>query len=283
MEFPRDTYENRGPADRIGISHPIQGQSRMTPPSRELRLFAPDTVPEILPAADLPLICVGAIEAMGEELHTGDVVVIAQKIISKSEDRRVRLEDVSPGSEARNLAEETGKDPRLIELILQESTELVRKREGLIIARHRNGCVVANAAIDLSNAGDTDTAILLPIDADRSAEAFADGVAALTGKSVAVVINDSMGRAWRMGTTGTAIGAFGLAALDDRRGAKDREGNVLQSSEIAIADEIAAAASLLMGQGGESLPVVVVRGLTWASGSGSAADLVRPPEFDLFG
>lgn len=254
----------------------------MTATTRDLRLFAPANIPEIEPAADLPSLLISALDGMGEDLRDGDIVVFAQKVVSKAENRRVRLADVTPGPEALTLAVETGKDPRLIELILTESTEIVRKREGLIIARHRNGCVVANAAIDLSNTGSGDTAILLPEDADKSAKEIAKGIKAQSGRSVAVVINDSMGRAWRMGTSGTAIGAHGITALDDRRGAADREGNVLQSSEIAIADEVAAAASLLMGQGAESLPVVVVRGLDWALGSGSAADLVRPVASDLF-
>lgn len=254
----------------------------MSAPARQLRLFAPNAIAEIRPGENLVQIVLDGIAAAGEELQDGDIVVLAQKIVSKAERRLVRLDDVSPGTEASALADETGKDPRLIELILRESSEIVRKREGLIIARHRNGCVVANAAIDLSNAGETETAVLLPEDADRSAREFAEGISAATGLRVAVVINDSMGRAWRMGTSGTAIGAYGLAALQDRRGAVDREGNILQSSEIAIADEVAAAASLLMGQGDEGLPAVVIRGLDWVAGAGNAADLVRPRETDLF-
>jgi coenzyme F420-0:L-glutamate ligase / coenzyme F420-1:gamma-L-glutamate ligase len=152
----------------------------------------------------------------------------------------------------------------------------------LIIARHKNGCVAANACIDLSNAGGDDIAVLLPVDADRSARRIAEDIFSKSGARVAVIINDSLGRAWRAGTTGTAIGAYGLATLQDRRGAIDRAGNVLQSSEIAIADEAAGAASLLMGQGDEGLPIAVIRGLDWAKGTGKAADLVRPPELDLF-
>ena len=170
----------------------------------------------------------------------------------------------------------------MVELILQESSGIVRIREGLLIARHLNGWVVANAGIDLSNAGGAETAILLPKDADRSAENIAKAIAKAADCEVAVIINDSMGRAWRTGTTGTAIGAYGLAALQDRRGAVDRDGTVLQSSEIAVADEAAAAASLLMGQGSEGLPIVVIRGLDWAFGNGNASDLVRPLEQDLF-
>lgn len=254
----------------------------MPAPSRRLELFAPDGFPEVKPQAPLPRLLADAFATSPGNLQDGDIVVVAQKIVSKSAGRLVRLTDVSPSAEAIALADETGKDPRLVELILRESTEIVRKREGLIIARHRNGCVVANAAIDLSNAGANETAILLPENADASAIGIAGGLKAITGANVAVLIIDSMGRAWRNGTLGTAIGCSGIPALLDRRGQRDRDGIELQSSEIGLADEIAAAASLLMGQGDEGLPAVLVRGLTWANGDGSAADLVRPREQDLF-
>jgi coenzyme F420-0:L-glutamate ligase/coenzyme F420-1:gamma-L-glutamate ligase len=254
----------------------------MSAPARQLRLFAPDTVPEITAGADLAAIALEAIHAMGETPQDGDIIVFAQKIISKAEGRAIALNTVSPSGAARALATETGKDPRVVELILGESSEIVRKREGLIIARHHNGYVAANACIDLSNAGGDEIAVLLPADADGSAKTIAEDILEKSGNRVAVIINDSMGRAWRMGTTGTAIGSFGLLALQDRRGAPDRAGDILQSSEIAIADEAAGAASLLMGQGDESLPIVIIRGLDWAAGAGTAADLVRPPELDLF-
>ncbi|MFT5489055.1 MAG: coenzyme F420-0:L-glutamate ligase/coenzyme F420-1:gamma-L-glutamate ligase [Paracoccaceae bacterium] len=254
----------------------------MSAPARRLRLFAPDTVPEITAGSDLAGIFLKAVNALGETPNDGDIVVFAQKIVSKAEGQTIALKNVLPGTEAQALAAETGKDPRIVELILQESSEIVRKRDGLIIARHRNGCVAANACIDLSNAGGDEIAVLLPVDADQSAKSIVEDVLAKSGIRVAVIINDSLGRAWRMGTTGTAIGTFGLTALQDRRGAPDRGGEVLQSSEIAIADEAAAAASLLMGQGDEGLPIVVIRGLDWAAGTGTATDLVRPPEFDLF-
>ena len=254
----------------------------MSAPARQLKLFAPDTVPEITAGADLAAIFLKAINAMGEAPQDGDVIVFAQKIVSKAEGQAVDLNTISPGVGARALAMETSKDPRVVELILAESSEIVRKREGLIIARHRNGCVAANACIDISNAGGDEIAVLLPEDADRSAKTIAEDILEKSGSRVAVIINDSMGRAWRMGTTGTAIGSFGLLALQDRRGAPDRAGDILQSSEIAIADEAAGAASLLMGQGDEGLPIVIIRGLDWAAGTGNAADLVRPPELDLF-
>ena len=250
--------------------------------SRRLELFAPDGFPEVRPKAPLPRLLTDAFATSPGGLQDGDIVVVAQKVVSKSEGRLVRLNEVEPSPKAIALSDETGKDPRLVELILQESTEIVRKREGLIIARHRNGCVVANAAIDLSNAGGDQTAVLLPENADASAIAIAGGLKAITGTTVAVLVIDSMGRAWRNGTLGTAIGCHGIPALLDRRGQHDRDGIELQSSEIGLADEIAAAASLLMGQGDEGLPAVLVRGLDWAHGDGSAADLVRPREQDLF-
>ncbi|MEC7487952.1 MAG: coenzyme F420-0:L-glutamate ligase [Pseudomonadota bacterium] len=254
----------------------------MSSSTRRVNIIALSQIPEICTGDNIARITVAAAEDCGETLEDGDVIVIAQKIVSKAEDRCVSLDTTIPSDTAKELSEETGKDARLIHHILLESSEIPRKREGLIIARHKSGCVVANAGIDLSNAGGNDTAILLPLDADASAKKIAMEFLLIAGKSVAVVVNDSMGRAWRMGTTGTAIGSFGLAALQDRRGHADRDGVVLQSSEIAIADEVAAAASLLMGQGNEGLPVVIVRGLDWANGSGCAADLVRPLEQDLF-
>ena len=254
----------------------------MTLPETALTLFSPTGLPEISAGDDLAAAIARALSADGHPLADGDVIVVAQKIVSKAEGRCVDLAAVKVGDAARALAAETGKDPRLVELLLGESTEIVRTRPGLIIARHRNGCVVANAGIDQSNVGGGDRATLLPEDADRSAAALREGLERIAGVRLGVVINDSMGRAWRNGTTGTAIGVSGLTALLDRRGASDRDGRVLQTSEIALADEAAAAASLLMGQAAEGRPVVVIRGLGWALGTGSAADLVRPVELDLF-
>ncbi len=250
--------------------------------TRRLELVAPPGLPEISPGDDLARLIAEGFAAAGHALQDGDIVVVAQKIVSKSEGRIYPLRDVEPGPEAIRLAGETGKDPRLLELVLRESDDVVRTRPGLIIARHRLGFVVANAAVDHSNGGGGEVAILLPEDPDASAARLRAEFAAIAAVDVAVVINDSMGRAWRNGTIGTAIGASGIVALDDRRGRADRDGAVLVSSEIALADEIASAASLLMGQGNESLPAVLVRGASWAAGDGRAADLVRPLDQDLF-
>ena len=254
----------------------------MTETSRTLLLTAPAGLPEIRAGAELAAILTTALDRAGTPPADGDIFVVAQKVVSKSEGRTIRLDDVNPGVRALDLARRTGKDPRITELILREADELVRVREGLIIARHRNGCVLANAGIDLSNAGAPDTAVLLPENPDRSARDLRARIADRTGCTVGVIINDSMGRAWRLGTTGTAIGVSGIGSLMDRRGREDREGMTLKSSIIAAADEVAAAASLLMGQGRESLPFVLVRGATWLRGNGSASELVRPLDQDLF-
>lgn len=250
--------------------------------TRHLTLFAPDTFPEIKPQDPLPQILARSFANAEGGLQGGDILVLAQKIVSKSEGRQIELSSICPSSKALDLARETGKDARLVELILRESTEIVRKRPGLIIARHRNGYVTANAAIDLSNAGARNTAVLLPSDPDASAKSITEGLKKITGLFIAIIIIDSMGRAWRNGTIGTAIGCYGIPALLNCRGQFDRDGFELQTSEIAIADEIASAASLLMGQGNEGLPAVMVRGLRWATGEGAAAELVRSREQDLF-
>ena len=254
----------------------------MSVKTRRLSCIALSGIPEINTGDDIASITFDLAKAKGDPIEEGDVLVVAQKIVSKAEGRFVDLKMTEPSVEAIRLAEKTGKDPRLVQQILNESIEIVRAREGLIIARHHNGFVVANAGIDLSNSGAGEKAILLPLNPDLSAERIARDMLAVSGKSVAVIVNDSMGRAWRNGTSGIAIGSYGLAALQDRRGQMDRDKKTLQSSEIALADEIAAAGSLLMGQGDESLPIVILRGLNWVSGSGTAAQLVRPLEQDLF-
>jgi coenzyme F420-0:L-glutamate ligase/coenzyme F420-1:gamma-L-glutamate ligase len=242
-------------------------------------------IPEIRPGDDLPAIIADAVSANGETLADGDVVVIAQKIVSKSEGRYVDLADVTPSDAAVDLAEKVDKDARLVELILSEATDVVRFRPGVLIVAHRHGLILANAGIDASNLdpqrGETEV-LLLPEDSDRSAAALREELSRLTGAAIGVVINDSLGRAWRNGTVGVAIGASGIAALSDQRGWFDRRGRVLRVTEVGLADEIAAAASAVMGQADESRPVVVIRGLAIAAGHGTARDLVRPRELDLF-
>jgi len=229
-----------------------------------------------------------ALSAQGLALTDGDVLVVAQKIVSKSEARTVRLADVTPGDEALRLSTTTARPPELAQLILSESSELVRSNPAVIIARHRTGHVLANAGIDASNVegGDNGTVLLWPEDPDASARAIRAELTALTGVNAAVIIADSMGRAWRIGTVGTAIGCAGIAVLEDRRGnAQDLYGRTLQATVIAVADAIATMAVLAMGEGAEGTPVALVRGagqwVTTDDGPGATAGL-RPLAEDMF-
>jgi coenzyme F420-0:L-glutamate ligase/coenzyme F420-1:gamma-L-glutamate ligase len=206
----------------------------------------------------------------------GDVLAIAQKIVSKAEGRSIALASVAPSQAARDLAAQTGKDARLVELILSESERVVRARPNLIIVKHRLGFVMANAGIDQSNVGEDGHALLLPRDPDASAAALAARL------GLPVVITDSFGRAWRRGTVGVAIGAAGLPALQDLRGRPDLFGRTLMVSITGFADEIAAAAGLVMGQGAEGIPAVLLRGLAWSGAVNPAAELLRPAQEDLF-
>jgi coenzyme F420-0:L-glutamate ligase / coenzyme F420-1:gamma-L-glutamate ligase len=253
--------------------------------SRALTLLAPAGLPEIHAGDDLAALLLGAFAQEAIGLDDGDVVVLAQKIVSKAEGRSAALSDIRPGAEALRLAAICEKEPALIELVLRESTEVLRCTKGVIIVRHRLGFVLANAGIDRSNVpGAEDHALLLPENPDRSAEALRAKLSAASGKALAVLINDSFGRAWRLGTTGTCIGCAGLEPLKDLRGAPDRFGRSLQVTELAHADEIAASASLLMGQAGEGRPVVIVKGLQAVPGSrqAPASALIRPKAEDLF-
>lgn len=252
---------------------------------RKLELTALEHVPMVQQGDDVAALILAALGRSGMELQYRDVVVVAQKIISKAEGRLIKLNDVDVGPTARKLAEETEKDPRVVELILSEASRVVRSRPGLIIVEHRLGYVMANAGIDLSNTGGepgNEYALLLPVDPDGSAEQIRDTLSAAANANIAVVINDSFGRPWRQGTVGVAIGVAGLPSMIDLRGEPDLDGRELLVSITGFADEISAAASLLMGQGDEGLPVVVARGLDWSALSSPALSLVRPPEGDLF-
>ena len=217
--------------------------------------------------------------------RAGDVLVVAQKIVSKAEGRIVDLAMVEPSARAVALAANVDKDPRLVEVILSESVRVVRARRGVLIVEHRLGFIMANAGVDQSNVAPADGAhrvLLLPENPDRSAESLSRGLVARTGVGIAVVINDSFGRPWRQGTVGVAIGASGLPALIDQRGRPDLFGRRLEVSVIGFADEVAAAASLVMGQADEALPAVLIRGLSWSAPESAAASIVRPPNEDLF-
>ncbi|MDW8156296.1 MAG: coenzyme F420-0:L-glutamate ligase [Armatimonadota bacterium] len=221
-----------------------------------------------------------ALESSGRRLRNGDVLVVAHKVVSLAEGRVVALSDVNPSEQALQLARQTGKDPRLVELVLRESVEVVRVRPGLLITRHRLGFVCANGGVDRSNAG-PEQAVLLPEDPDASARRLRDALHRRFGVEVGVVVADTHGRAHREGAVGVCVGLAGVAPLADHRGRRDLYGYVLTSSVEAVADELAAAATLLMGQADEARPLVVVRG--WpAVGDGQARQLVRPRERDLF-
>lgn len=248
-----------------------------------MQLTALDGVGDVVAGDDIAQIIATSLGTI--RLAAQDVIVVAQKIVSKAEWRRVDLADVSPSPAALDLARTTGKDPRLVELILREAREVVRAVPGVLIVRHRLGLVMANAGIDQSNLSrDTpgEPVLLLPVDPDASARAIRDGLRALTGVAPAVVISDSFGRPWRLGSVNVAIGVAGLPALLDRRGEPDRYGRRLEATEVALADAVAAAAGLAMGEGAEGRPVVHLRGLSWPESDAGSAPLLRATGQDLF-
>ena len=230
-------------------------------------------LPEIREGDDLAAMIVERVE-----LEDGDVLVVAQKVVSKAEGRVVRLDEIEPSQHALELASDD--DPRRTEAILRETAEIVRIRPPLLIVQTRHGLICASAGVDASNAPEPGMLVLLPLDPDASAAGIRDRIHELTAKHIGVVVSDSFGRPWRMGTTDVAIGAAGVRVLEDLRGTRDRIGYELRSTQIAIADELAGAAQLVMGKA-DGIPVAVVRGLDVA-GDGSAGELVMPPERDLF-
>jgi coenzyme F420-0:L-glutamate ligase/coenzyme F420-1:gamma-L-glutamate ligase len=251
---------------------------------REMTLTALPDFPEVRAGDDLAALILAGLARCNRALAQGDVLVVAQKIVSKAEGRATPLAAVKPSERAHALAAQAQKDPRLMELVLRESAEVLRVKPGVVIVAHRLGFVLANAGFDLSNLapGEPEAALLLPQDPDASAERLRARLQSECGVDVGVVINDSFGRAWRNGVTGVAIGAAGVPALVDMRGATDRVGRVLKVTQVAVADELAAAGSLLMGQADEGLPVILVRGLPYPLGEGQAVALVRPRAEDLF-
>lgn len=253
--------------------------------SNALRFTALEGVPEIRPDAALDAVLEQALAASDMRLNTNDIVVFCQKVVSKSENRFVELATVTPGSRALELAAVCAKDPRLVELVLRESVEVLRCIKDVLIVRHRLGFVVANAAIDQSNIeGGGERALLLPENPDASAARLRDAIRKRCGVSVAVLISDSFGRPWRLGVTGVCIGCAGLQALLDQRGKPDRFGRELQVTQIAVADQITAAATLVMGEADEGRPIVVVTGLPAANFAEprTAASLIRSTREDLF-
>jgi coenzyme F420-0:L-glutamate ligase/coenzyme F420-1:gamma-L-glutamate ligase len=250
-----------------------------------LEVIALEGLPFVRPGDDLVELIARALTRNDVTPRAGDVLVVAQKIVSKAEGRIVDLATIQPSAKALTLAAEVDKDPRLVELILSESVRVVRARRNVLIVEHRLGFIMANAGVDQSNVGPADgssRALLLPENPDRSAESLRRGLAAATGVDLAVVINDSFGRAWRQGTAGVAIGVAGLPALIDLRGRPDLFGRTLEFSVVGFADEVAAAASLVMGQADEATPVVLLRGLRWSAPASTAASIIRPANEDLF-
>ena len=244
-------------------------------------------IPLIRQGDDLADILVGALQTTNIHLQDGDILVLAQKIVSKAEGQAINLENVSPSEKALELATHTEKDPRVIEMILQESNEILRTRPGAIIVEHKLGFVCANAGIDQSNVqGEDENAedwiLLLPENPDRSAEKIRQNIEAATGIHIGVLIIDSHGRAWREGTVGTTIGISGLPGLVDLRGQPDLFGFNLQITQVGAADELAAAASLMMGQAAEGTPAVHVRGFPYPLREGNLRELLRPKGQDLF-
>lgn len=251
-----------------------------------LTLYPIPGIPHIQPGDDVATLLLEALARAQLPLQNGDVLAIAQKIISKAEGRLVNLAAVTPRAHALEVAAQINKDPRLVELILQESDEISRMRPGVLIVRHRLGFTSANAGIDRSNvAQETDggeMVLLLPQDPDASAAHIRATIARQTGVHVGIVVCDSHGRPFRLGTVGVAIGVAGIPALWDRRGERDLYGYQLQHTDVGVADEIAAAAGLLMGQAAEGTPAVLLRGLRLPEGDGRAGDLVRPKTQDLY-
>jgi coenzyme F420-0:L-glutamate ligase/coenzyme F420-1:gamma-L-glutamate ligase len=244
-------------------------------------------VVSVIPLEGIPELREG--DDLGHELHEaavhagglerGDVIVVAQKAVSKVEGRVVRIADVEPSARARELAGPDG-DPRQLEVILRESAEVVRSRPPLVIAETRHGFVCASAGVDASNAPEEGTLVLLPLDPDASARGLRERLTELAGVEIGVIVSDSFGRAWRQGTTDVALGVAGIAPLRDLRGSLDAVGHELRTTQIAIADEIAGAAELVLGKA-SGIPAAIVRGVD-VSGDGSAAELVMPRERDLF-
>jgi coenzyme F420-0:L-glutamate ligase/coenzyme F420-1:gamma-L-glutamate ligase len=245
-----------------------------------LQLFRIPGLPEIRRGTNLARQIVAAAKKARLKFEAGDILVVAQKIVSKAEGAAVRLATVKPSAEARELAEQLKKDARVVELVLNESRRILRRDRVLIVETH-HGFVCANAGIDHSNVPGSDVVTLLPRDPDRSAKKLATDLRKRSGKRIAVIISDTFGRPWRLGLTNVAIGAAGLPVLRDLRGARDRQGKPLTATILAVADELAAAAGLLMGKA-EGIPAVLIRGYRYKPAPEKAASIIRPAAEDLF-
>jgi len=237
-------------------------------------------IPEVDSGTDVGTLVIDALRNFGIELATGDVLVIAQKIISKAEGRLVRLESIEPGNRALEWAKTYDKDPRVVEVVLRESTRIVRMERGILISETEHGFICANAGVDTSNVPDG-TVTLLPVDPDASARLIRSSLEAAFGVRIAVIISDTFGRPWREGLVNVALGVSGMASLIDYRGQVDSHGNALRVTVMAVADELASGAELVMKKSAE-VPVVIIRGYETQSREGSGRELIRTPELDLF-
>ena len=251
--------------------------------ARTISVSAVTGIPMVQTGDDLCALILAGLRDSALTLADDDILVVAQKIVSKAEGRVVALASVEPSAEAISLAAETDKEPAIVQLILDESNAIIRHRPGVLIAEHKLGIVLANAGIDRSNvAEDADEVLLLPEDPDASARSLREQLAAATGLRLGVIIADSVGRAWRMGTTGMAIGAAGVEALANLRGRHDLFGRELQVSEHAVADSLAATAELLLGEANEATPVAHIRGYPAADSEQDSKVLLRPKHEDMF-
>ncbi len=250
-------------------------------PARELRLRALQTLPEVATGDDLAALIVHAASREGVAWTSDAILVVAQKVVSKSEGQVVDLRTILPGAEAVAMANELGRDPRLVSVILGESRRVVRKGRGVLIVETHHGWACANAGVDQSNVPGEDHVTLLPRDPDASAARLLAGLRKLGANVAGVVVSDTFGRPWRNGLANVAIGIAGIAPLEDYRGRPDRHGRLLKGTVVAVADELAAAAELLMGKDA-GIPVVVVTGLPSKQAAGAAVELIRPPAEDLF-
>lgn len=249
-------------------------------PGPAIQIYPLHGLPQIGGASDLGALIADALGASDIALAKGDVLVVAQKIVSKAEGRVVRLDSVTPSERAVHWARDWGKDSRLIELVLSEAKSILRMERGVIIAETQHGFICANAGVDVSNT-EEGTAVLLPVDPDASARGIRDTFRKRFGVDVAVIVSDTFGRAWREGLVNVALGVAGMEALRDERGLPDMNGRRMEATVVAVADEIVAAAGLVMGKA-DATPVALVRGVLLKSTEGSGRDLLRPKERDLF-
>lgn len=252
----------------------------------QLTVTAVPGLPLIHPGDDLAAIILDRMRAADIALYDHDIIVLAQKVVSKAEGRLVRLDTVTPSARAQEIAAATGKDARLVEVILWDTCTISRMRPGLLIVEHELGFIAANAGVDRSNVAPGEDRVWvarLPADPDRSARRIRQALSEATGRQVAVIINDTHGRPWRVGAVGLALGVAGLEPVADLRGQPDLFGHALETSQVGLADEIASTASLVMGQADEGRPVVLIRGLDYTvNDSASAETLLRPAEQDLY-